>query len=394
MGKRIMYESEEHAGASRRNVLRLSGAFGAATLGFGTSATTATADSSGSTSTDDIEKVTIVEGDDETRAMSANILERPDGTLLAFYDKSRLHTAGPAPAEIYRQYSFDGGHTWEDETLVVSMDLFPAEENVLQPAPVYMPDGTILMTVLHRYRGFRTQVDLLRSTDHGETFAYVETVFEPDEKYRITPPTRGLLRHSSGRLIVPTYEAVEPYDYVDDFQFGAYLSDDGGESWYRSETWREGYSPRGLMEPQVAELDDGTLLASIRTTTGRVFFSTSEDRGETWSMAEMSDLPAPESNTSLRQLPHNTDLLHLWNDGNYYEPDEAYSRTPLTAAVSRDGGETWENKRNLFEEPRETYGNIGCGFTSDNTAIVHWWESGVHLKAAVVPLTWFYRGNS
>jgi len=68
-------------------------------------------------------------------------------------------------------------------------------------------------------------------------------------------------------------------------------------------------------------------------------------------------------------------------------------RAPLTAAISRDEGETWEHIRNLAEDPDGSYGDYGYpGVTwidKGSVALVNFHSlDGLHV--ARVGVEWFY----
>lgn len=102
------------------------------------------------------------------------------------------------------------------------------------------------------------------------------------------------------------------------------------------------------MEPHVAELGDGRLIAIMRTDQGHVYKTYSHDQGETWSESEpIVEFPAPESCPQLGRVPGTSDLVLLFN--RYYRAgaDHGGRRNPLSTALSRDGGATWGNVKDL-----------------------------------------------
>lgn len=73
--------------------------------------------------------------------------------------------------------------------------------------------------------------------------------------------------------------------------------------------------------------------------------SRSSDYGRTWSPPEQTDLPNPNAGTDLVGLASGRIAL-VYNDS----PKE---RTPLTVALSDDGGESFPAKRDLEDAPGE-----------------------------------------
>jgi predicted neuraminidase len=102
------------------------------------------------------------------------------------------------------------------------------------------------------------------------------------------------------------------------------------------------------------ELDEWQgVLMIIRTDLGHVYAARSRDQGETWSApVPLMDLPAPASPASVVRLPDES-LLMVYN----HVPDGARAawrdRTPLAAARSEDGGDTWRRLDDI--EPSADY---------------------------------------
>lgn len=94
---------------------------------------------------------------------------------------------------------------------------------------------------------------------------------------------------------------------------------------------------RGAHEPTIIERKDGRLLCLLRTTQKCIYKAYSDDQGTTWTTPEPIHLPAPDSPPLVTRMPTG-DLLLLWN---CVASDRNWPRTPLTAALSKDDGETW-----------------------------------------------------
>ncbi|MCA9428892.1 MAG: exo-alpha-sialidase, partial [Candidatus Omnitrophica bacterium] len=65
------------------------------------------------------------------------------------------------------------------------------------------------------------------------------------------------------------------------------------------------------------------------------------DGGDTWTNGVETDFPNPNAATDLIKLK-NGHVMLVYNDN-------MNDRTPLTVAVSTDGGETWPHKKNIGE---------------------------------------------
>ena len=100
------------------------------------------------------------------------------------------------------------------------------------------------------------------------------------------------------------------------------------------------------------ERRDGSLLALLRTSLGKLYRGWSTDAGETWSEPVATELDSPSVATCMKRIPGG-DLLLIWNDTPPYAvsiPGSGLThqpRNPLRSAISQDDGETWRNRRTI-----------------------------------------------
>jgi predicted neuraminidase len=142
----------------------------------------------------------------------------------------------------------------------------------------------------------------------------------------------------SGRILLPIYS--------DGFCLGLVaISDDVGETWRASKPM----VGIGLNQPTIVQKNGGTLVAYMRNEgikPMRVLKSESIDEGETWSFAEFTDIPNPESSLEVIKLDDGTWLM-IFND-------TEDGRHSLAAALSDDEGATWKWKNHIaLVEPRQ-----------------------------------------
>jgi hypothetical protein len=74
-------------------------------------------------------------------------------------------------------------------------------------------------------------------------------------------------------------------------------------------------------------------------------------------------------------------------------------RSPLSAAISRDGGATWSRPRDIETDPARAFSNPGCRFLRDGRAVVNYWtcpytpewrmQDKIDLRVAVLEPGWF-----
>lgn len=317
-------------------------------------------------------KVIIAQGTEAfPRHDTASIAELSDGKLMAVWHR---YEAGPHGGEdcglchICGAESIDRGMSWSEPRTLIRAE--QDECNVQAPALRLLPDGRLLLICLRTRNDFtESSLSLLQSTDHGQTFQPIGNVWPfVNGKYWLQGGASSLILLSNGRLLVPCHGGSGR-------QWGQHnlarclFSDDEGKNWQVSS--EIDLPKRGAMEPSVAELPNGKLVMSLRNQLGKVHFSFSSDYGTSWSEAIASSLQASEACTCLRRIPGTSRLLLLWNDTPYDPTHHHFGlRTPLSAAVSDDGGRRWERLGELVSAENTDFTNIGCDFLSDGKALV------------------------
>lgn len=247
-----------------------------------------------------------------------------------------------------------------------------------------------------------------KSADEGESFTpFAE--FASEKNLCLCNAT--IKRLASGRLLLPTMGIDNLGDHPDFHRGnGAVLySDDDGLTWQEAAN-RLHMPMLGVMEPHVEETRDGRVLMVMRTQLGSVFMSESADGGITWSLPQTTGLRTPESCPELTRIPRTGDLLLIWNNSPY-DPDFAYyngrshfgKRSPLTAAISRDEGRTWQHFRDIEDDPTRAFSNPGVRFTRDGKAIINYWtceylpnwcmQDIIDLRVALIEPAWFDDGD-
>jgi len=300
-----------------------------------------------------------------------------------------------APCRISGRISKDNGRTWSGK---ITLQDNIAADNVKHPNLLRLPSGEILFSFTARSMSAGTlRVYLKRSRDECETW---------DEPVEISPPggfwftnADHAFRHTSGRLIQPTHWG-KIYGTGDHYEALVLYSDDDGKNWRPSRV-RMDLPKRGAEEPAMVELKDGSILALLRTTLGRIYRSVSKDRGETWATPEPAELPSPSSASCLKRIPGTGDLLFLWNNATPYALRAAGAarfhlpRNPLTSAISRDEGRTWSNFKDI--ERREGYISAYPSVTFvGKEALVGYYHASesmsrdCELKLKIFPVDWFY----
>lgn len=274
------------------------------------------------------------------------------------------------------------------------VDVEDGDMNVQAPAMVRLPSGKILLACLRAHpSGASSTMSLFVSGDDGETFERMDDIWSRSNGQLLQGGASSLVRLGSGRLLLP-FHGGEGNQWRQKNSAWCMRSDDDGMSWLRSNAIE--LSKRGAMEGSIAELAGGDLLMSLRTQLGGPYFSRSTDGGVTWTPAWFSGLEGGESGTCLRRVPGTDHLVLFWNNSRY-EPDHHHfgERTPLSAALSTDGGNTWKKIGDVGDDPTAEYTNLDCRFTSSGDAILTymfakpaWNRDRIDLRCAVIPKSW------
>lgn len=348
----------------------------------------------------------IARADEEhPRNSEAGMVDLRDGAILLGYQEYLPGAAGGEDNglnQLVTLVSRDGGLSWGDKRVRVTNN--PGDVNVYNTNFLRLPNDEILFAFM-RYNVLAagllpvTSMYCCRSRDEGETFSAPAPIWE---RQPLGCASGVLKRLRNGRIILPIgRQTGAVWSATDHDVLGAMLSDDLGASWHVSRNWID-LPLRGAMEAHVEELRDGRILMVMRTQLGAVFQSHSADGGESWSKPQTTGLRQPETCPELIRLSTG-DLMIVWCNAEY---DPAFGshygkRSPLTAAISRDEGASWQHFHNLAENPRIGNFNPVAHCTPAGRVIVTYTETPYNDRwqmthdhndfcAAVFDVEWLY----
>ncbi|MDF2651666.1 MAG: hypothetical protein K0Q73_7471 [Paenibacillus sp.] len=347
-------------------------------------------------------------GTGNPRNDTASVIQLMDGRLLVVWHKYEDGLEGGSDfglCRIYAKISRDDGITWGEEALLV--DVLTGDNNVQAPGLTRLTSGDLLLHCLRGHQGGNSSsMCLFRSSDDGKTWQDAGCVWERSDGQWLQGGANQINVLTGGRLLLPYHFGVG-HQGSQHNTVGCFLSDDEGRSWRQARVTVD-LPMRGAMEASVTELIGGRLIMSLRTQLGAVFLSFSEDGGESWSLPQTSGLKAPESCTCIRRIPGTNDLALFYNDSDYDPTRHHYGlRTPLTAAISNDGGSTWRRVGNIETGPYE-FMNLNCTFTNSGKAFLTYTKvedpqivednkslpfkrSGMDLIMALIDREWWYQ---
>ncbi|MFN0171383.1 MAG: sialidase family protein [Bryobacteraceae bacterium] len=332
------------------------------------------------------------------RKTEAAIVELKDGRLLlAYTDFYTVFPRDDAPARILGRHSSDQGRTWSRPFVMVENT---AKQNVMSVSLLRLASGELAMTYMFKNsherlgepdpQGPDCSVLFRISRDEGKTFSSPVTI-TPQRSFWVMNNDR-LVQLKSGRLLAPC-QRLDNWPMVRHSLTQVLYSDDHGKTWSGSQLVDIRTNPDGADEPGVVELKDGRVLMYFRTDLGRIYQAFSSDQGVTWTTPEPMTLAAPVSPAIIKRIPSTGDLLIVWNHTLPHRRGGHTDRFPLSAAVSRDEGRTWQI-RDLDTDVRFTFGYPSLTFVKDRVLVTYWaakdWPWWVSLKLKALPASWFY----
>lgn len=204
------------------------------------------------------------------------------------------------------------------------------------------------------------------STDNAKTWSDAKELVPGDRGGRGPVKNKSIVL-SNGDWLAPASHEEGPWlAFVD-------RSTDNGKTWLA-----EDYVPmdmpeeegKGAIQPTLWESDPGKVHMLLRTASGYIGRSDSDDNGKTWSEMYDTGLPNPNSGIDLVKLPGGELVLA-------YNPDDKNwgDRAPLTLAVSEDNGKTWPYKLDIETGvPDDEFSYPSIISWDDTIAVVYTWQ--------------------
>ena len=153
-------------------------------------------------------------------------------------------------------------------------------------------------------------------------------------------------------------------------------STNNGRTWNFITVPQPANSPPAI-QPSILFLGGDRLVAVGRTQVGKIFSTTSDDNGLSWSKLALLDLPNPNSGTDAVTLKDGRQLL-VYN----HTP---HGRSPLNLAVSRDG-KTWSAALVLEDEPGNEFSYPAIIQTCDGLVhITYTWKRKLIKHVVIDP---------
>ena len=306
-------------------------------------------------------------GENNPRNSEGDFVTLKDGTIMFIYSKYVGESSSDhAPASLVARFSKDGGETWTSEDQVIVKN--EGGMNVMSVSLLRLQNGNIALFYL-RKNSTEDCIPMMRiSEDEAKTWSEPIMCIRDQPGYYVLNNDR-VIQLEDGRLLMAVARHKGPgEEWTNAGSLFAYYSDDDGKTWTASEQVPND-TDIVTQEPGLIELKDGRVMMYIRASGGFQQLSYSSDQGKTWSAIETSNIPSPLSPATIERMPGG-DWLLVWNNNDGSNQELAGKRTPLTAAISSDEGQSWTQIKNIEEDPNGWYCYMAMHFLSDDEVLL------------------------
>ncbi len=284
------------------------------------------------------------------------IITAEDGSLVVATDRRKYNQSDlPEDIDVVIRRSEDGGITWSEPLTIAEGT--GVRKGFGDAGLVRTTEKNGLLCIFVGGEGIfnnsspsnPTRTYVCKSTDNGKTWSEPRditgqlygtecTVTDRQGWYASFCASGNGLQTRDGRIMFVGAVRENSANTLSNF---VYYSDDNGETWNVSQRAKLGGD-----ESKVTELNDGTILMSIRRQgKGPRYYTKSTDGGITWGeVSEWAEMLEPNCNgdiiryTSVSDGYEKNRLLHSI-------PNDAVSRRNVSVFVSYDEGQTWPVKK-------------------------------------------------
>lgn len=328
--------------------------------------------------------LSLIPSEGNPRNSEGDFINLKDGRIMFIYSHyTGSSTSDHAPAYLAARYSFDKGRTWteEDEIILENEGVM----NVMSVSLLRLQNGTIALFYL-RKNSIEDCIPMMRiSNDEGQTWSDTHACITDKQGYFVLNNDR-VIQLEDGRLLMPVaLHKVHNGEWQDIAELYCYYSDDSGKTWISS-LQVPNKTDLITQEPGLIEMKDGRIMMYIRASGGFQQLSFSSDNGESWSHIEQSNIHSPLSPATIEKILDTNDWLLVWNNNDGSNSETKNKRTPLTIAISKDEGKSWEKIKNIEDNTDGWYCYISIHFV-DNDKILLGYCAGSQSKNTHLSVT-------
>ena len=329
-------------------------------------------------------------GENNPRNSEGDFITLKNGKILFIYS----HFTGTSDDDENSGYlasrvSSDDGRTWsKSDKVVIEQE---GMQNVMSVTLLRLRNGSIAFFYLVKNSIADCRPYMRVSNDEGETWGERISCLPNNIGYYVLNNDR-VIQLKSGRLLLPLslHQSPEIPVWTGNGTMYVYYSDDNGITW-KSSASVPNPNKTLFQEPGVVELNDGRILMIMRTNTRTIYKSYSADGGQTWTPGESTQIASPTSPSSIVRIPSSKDLLMVWNNNTATSSGLKERRNPLTIAISKDEGKTWEKIKNVEEDPNGYYCYAAVHFIGDYALFAYCTGTLATTKVNRLSLRWLYQ---
>lgn len=334
-------------------------------------------------------------GPGNPRNSEGDFIRLQDGRILFAYSHFTGGSDDDASAYLATRVSSDDGQTWTatDEILVPN----EGKMNTMSVSFLRLKNGPIALFYLVKQSSADCRLVVRFSSDETKSWTPPRLCMDTGGYFVVN--NDRIIQLQGGRIVAPAARHSAPGEnYHSSGEALCFLSDDSGQTWRPSKSIvaPPPGSRTGLQEPGLIELRDGRLMMLCRTDLGCQYQAYSADGGDTWSAAAPTSILSPVSPATVGRIPETRDLLMVWNDHRNIAPELKNKRTPLTVAISRDEGQSWERTQKIEDQPDGWYCYTAMEFAGNHVLLAYCAGDrkigGLNRTRILrVPVSWLYR---
>jgi len=337
--------------------------------------------------------LTIPPGPDNPRNSEGDFITLKSGKILYIYS----HFTGSTfmdddPAYLASRFSTDNGKTWSKTDEVVVRH--EGRGNLMSVSLLRLHNGQIALFYVKKNSSWDCIPWMQLSDDEAKSWHAPVRCITDEEGYFVVNNNR-VIQLKNGRLLMPVskHDVKEGGEWNKDSEMGrifCYFSDDNGETWSRGD---EVPNPDHVLhqEPGVVQLSNGNIFMVIRSDANAQYVSYSADNGKSWTPSKISDIYSPVSPASIARAPHSRTLVLVWNNNHGDNPLIKGMRTPLTIAISKNNGRTWNNKKNIEDNPHGSFCYSAIHFSRNSILLGYFDWSTRQITIKRLSRQWVYK---